>query len=187
MRKALSFIHILCKCVCSKDNTSSFNCYNRVHTVDAQGCLRGLCQLKGQPTASQHVGRSGNITHANECGSPLVQRVCHVLKMESHHQLGCFINLPHYTLLSITDGEAVHFGLCPKINRTSSTTFINIWIEWEEKCSANEETMLKFSFPIWERITGHSLEDQKLFMEMAIQPLLFRSQLTGSQLSSENA
>lgn len=98
---------------------------------------------------------------------------------------GCFINLPHYTLLSITDGEAIHFGLCPKINRTLSTTFINIWTEWEEKCSANEETMLKCSIQIWERITGQSLEDQKLFMEMAIQPLLFRSQLTESQLSSE--
>lgn len=55
----------------------------------------------------------------------------------------------------------------------------------EEKCPASEEKMLKFSIPIQERITVHSL-DQKL-MEMAIWPLLFWSQPTGSLLRSEDA
>lgn len=50
---------------------------------------------------------------------------------------GSFINLPHYTLLSITDGEANHFGLCPKINRTFST-FINVWSGGKMPCQWSE-------------------------------------------------
>lgn len=70
--------------------------------MDAQGCLRGFCQLKGQPTVSQNLAglailpmlmsMHGDLFArlASKEGSPLVQRVCRVLKMESHHQLWLF-------------------------------------------------------------------------------------------------
>lgn len=62
-------------------------------------------------------------------GNSLVQGVYHVMKRNHITSCGCFINLPHYARLSITDREAIHFGLCPKINMTFSITFIKVWNE----------------------------------------------------------